>query len=1125
VAKVIDFGVAKAVGPRLTDQTVYTRFLQLVGSPLYMSPEQAGLSGLDVDTRADIYALGVLLYELLTGTTPFDGDRFRTAGYDEVRRIIRDEEPPKPSTRLSTLGLAATTVSANRGSEPRKLSALFRGELDWVVMKALEKDRNRRYESAAAFAADVHRYLADEPVLACPPSAGYRLRKFARRNRGPVLAAGLVVSALLAGIVGTTWGMFRADAARADAADEAGQKRQALADREAALGRATDELFGALVNRARAERNSGRVGQRFGALRTIREAARIRVTPELRTEAMAALVLPDVEVVHEWEAWPADTIGLDFDASFDRYARMDRHGGVTVCRRTDGGEEVLGRLPARGTPLFNGPNLSPDGRHVVIQDHVGPAAAGPGSGKVYVWALDGPTPAEPLVLPTGWHLWAMAYRHDRRQLAVGQADGWVVVYDLDTGAEVRRLRLGAPPRRLAFHPRDGRLAAAVGAAVRLFDVETGAELPALHPPVGPGTVTDSVSWHPDGRRLAIGCTDFRIHIWDTQTVRAFMAPWTDTIGGAGVAFHPDGELLVSSGSGATTRVWDVATGRLLLTAPAAGGRFSRDGRLLGYSVDGSRVRLWRLAAGRELRALRRRHAEPQEVIRPPVLHPDGRTLIVGAADWLTFFDVGGEELASVRLPRPATAFPVFFTPPAGPPGRPGGAADGGGVTASHGQVLLWPARPDPARPSVLRVGPPRVLLPDAGGGYSSGASASADGRVLAIPQGHSTLVVRRDRPGRPLVLGPQYDVRFSAVSPDGRWVATGSHWWDGRSKSTRVWDADTGQQVRELPLEGSTAVRFSPDGRRLLTLSGSGTQLWEVGTWREMRRTAGSGGAFSPDGRLLAVEDGSSEIRLEETATGREVARLTAPEQVGYFPDAFTPDGTRLVARSGSLIYVWDLRLIRRQLKDLGLDWEWDEFPPEAPGRESPPSLRVEVLQDDPDKPPLTPEQRARQAIDLGRRRVEKYPDDPQACNNLAWAYLTAPEPLRDVKAALPLAEKAVRLAPANAVPANTLGLAYYRAGRYREAADVLRPNLARQEDRYLPFDLYVLAMSCHRAGEAARARDLYDWAARGPRPDARLTPEQIDELDAFRAEAGQALGVAGPGRVEAGPPPRQVRE
>src|SRR5579884_2081406 len=202
VVKVIDFGVAKAIGQQLTDKTIYTQFSQMVGTPLYMSPEQAGQSGLDVDTRSDIYSLGVLLYELLTGTTPFDKARLCEVGYDEMRRIIREEEPPKPSTRISTLGQAVTTISTQRQSEPKRLSQLFRGELDWIVMKALDKDRNRRYETASAFAADVQRYLADEPVQACPPSAWYRFRKFTRRHRmGLGLAACLL--ALAFGLTGS----------------------------------------------------------------------------------------------------------------------------------------------------------------------------------------------------------------------------------------------------------------------------------------------------------------------------------------------------------------------------------------------------------------------------------------------------------------------------------------------------------------------------------------------------------------------------------------------------------------------------------------------------------------------------------------------------------------------------------------------------------------------------------------------------------------------------------------------------------------------------------------------------------------------------------------------------------
>jgi serine/threonine protein kinase/tetratricopeptide (TPR) repeat protein len=212
--KVIDFGVAKALDPHQSYAAPQTRETQLIGTPAYMSPEQAEMGGRDIDTRTDIYSLGVLLYELLAGATPFDGERWKSASFDEIRRIIREEEPPKPSARLSTLGDSITTISANRRSHPRELSRLFRGELDWIVMKAIEKQRDRRYSTVTELAKDIHRYLSDEPVEASPPSTLYRLRKFARKHRYAVLSGSAMFILLAGGIVGTTLGMFEAQKAQ-----------------------------------------------------------------------------------------------------------------------------------------------------------------------------------------------------------------------------------------------------------------------------------------------------------------------------------------------------------------------------------------------------------------------------------------------------------------------------------------------------------------------------------------------------------------------------------------------------------------------------------------------------------------------------------------------------------------------------------------------------------------------------------------------------------------------------------------------------------------------------------------------------------------------------------------------
>ncbi len=219
VPKVIDFGIAKATNAELTEKTIYTHHRQMIGTPAYMSPEQAEMSGLDIDTRSDIYSLGVLLYELLTGTTPFPGDELMSKGFAEMMRIIREVEPHKPSTRLGSLGATAMrTAQQRRVGDVARLGTLLRGDLDWIVMKCLEKDRTRRYETASGLAADIQRHLRDEPVLAGPPSTSYRLRKFVKRNRSQVIAGGVVAAVLVLGVVGTSYGLVWAlrEKSRAD---------------------------------------------------------------------------------------------------------------------------------------------------------------------------------------------------------------------------------------------------------------------------------------------------------------------------------------------------------------------------------------------------------------------------------------------------------------------------------------------------------------------------------------------------------------------------------------------------------------------------------------------------------------------------------------------------------------------------------------------------------------------------------------------------------------------------------------------------------------------------------------------------------------------------------------------
>jgi tetratricopeptide (TPR) repeat protein len=264
VPKVIDFGVAKATAQRLTERTMFTEFGQVFGTMEYMSPEQSKFNQLDIDTRSDIYSLGVLLYELLAGSTPFEGKRLQEAAFDEMLRIIREEEPPKPSTRISSID-TLPSVAANRHTEPARLSKDVRGELDWIVMKALEKDRNRRYETASGFAADIERHLNDQPVEAGPPSAAYRFRKFARRNKAAIAVAGLVLFFLVLLGIGAGW------AVRDRAAREAELARERT-ERQAKVASQVESILNEL---ARLEKEQ-KIGKKADAEKAYREAIAIR---------------------------------------------------------------------------------------------------------------------------------------------------------------------------------------------------------------------------------------------------------------------------------------------------------------------------------------------------------------------------------------------------------------------------------------------------------------------------------------------------------------------------------------------------------------------------------------------------------------------------------------------------------------------------------------------------------------------------------------------------------------------------------------------------------------------------------------------------------------------------------
>jgi hypothetical protein len=476
----------------------------------------------------------------------------------------------------------------------------------------------------------------------------------------------------------------------------------------------------------------------------------------------------------------------------------------------------------------------------------------------------------------------------------------------------------------------------------------------------------------------------------------------------------------------------------------------------------------------------------------------GQVLAIGYRSGFGLWDSSsGDELAFL----PAGATNTLIREPSG------------SILSGMTGAFRWPVRRDQTAPDTLHVGPPERLP------VTRPARMAIDraGRVLATANFNGGDVRFMDRLEQPLQFGPHYDSRYVAVSPDGRWVATGSHW----GTQVKIWEVgpDRVQHAKTLPIETASGVCFSPDGR-WLAVGGHGTQLWHVPTagesadaWRPGPGIKGSLAAFSPDGKTLALQTwyDTPSIRLVDFESRRELARLPDPYQQ-FGTVTFSPDATRVVAVGGptKLARVWDLRRLREQLAERGLDWDSPPYLARSIA-DLPPIRRVtldlgELASADDSKMPL--KERVRHTIANYRRAFEANPADPLACNNLAWHLAIAPEPLREIDQAVILAEKAVAGTSdsrSKATYRNTLGVAYYRAGRFRDAIACLEQNLADQSDVDLPYDLYFLAMSHQQLGDAARARELLTWANRWVKSRAdkdALSPEKIAEVAAFREEA-----------------------
>jgi WD40 repeat protein len=772
-------------------------------------------------------------------------------------------------------------------------------------MKCLEKDRDRRYETANGLARDIERYLHDEPVQACPPSAWYRLRKLARRHRRALAIGSLVMAVLIlaVGILGI--GRWRIGAAL-QAAKEANLK-------------AKTRLWESHRDRARALRMSRRPGQQVESLWSIREALQLPLPPghsleELRTEAIAAIALPDLELLKEWDGCPAGTIGLEFDDMLDRYARLSRDGTVTVHRVSDDALIARWREPSEGAWPGAEPSLriSPDGRYVSTHHKT--------SGRLAVRRIDSPEPALCHEELHATYSWSMAFSLDSKRLAYLLTDTRIGIVDLASGQDRYLPPTGASQAHIRFAPDGSRFAVAACRAgqwaLEVRDAATGMVVRTLQHP----QIVNHPAWHPDGQTLATCCDDRRIRLWDVASGRLLRELEGHKSWGINCTFTRSGDLLLSNDWNNILRVWEPSSGRQLLSMPAGGYNFLRvspDDRVPAKHVaDPTKLQLLRLHAGLGYHTIDVGGIE--YTIRPQV-HPGGRLLVTAAENGsLVLVDlVAGRQVETVPNAR---HIPVLWEP-----------RTGDLLTSGTLGLLRWPTRPEPTGPRCFRLGPPERLL--AGNGWDRQCGSSADGQTIALPDpDRGAVVVHRGPPPRTVPLEPQQDVRACAVSPNSRWAATASHEMID-SFAIKVWDAATGRLDKELPIPGMSSVAFSLDGRWLLTTSG-GCRLWEVGSWKEGPKIGGATGCFSPDSRLLAVEDSAGVIRLVGSESGAELTRLEAPEQTRLVPVCFTPDGTRLIAIGidTQALHIWDLPALRQGLAAMGLSG--DALPESA--RESP---------------------------------------------------------------------------------------------------------------------------------------------------------------------------------------------
>jgi WD40 repeat protein/serine/threonine protein kinase len=864
VPKVIDFGIAKATQGRLTDQTLFTAFEQFIGTPAYMSPEQAAMTSLDIDTRSDIYSLGVLLYELLTGRTPFDQKELLAAGLDEMRRTIREVEPIKPSTRLTqnrsqAFGSAQSQIANRKPQIPT--------DLDWIVMKCLEKDRSRRYATANGLAADLQRHLNHEPVTARPPTRLYRFQKLVRRNKLAAAAISVLAVAVLIVAVGSSVAAWRV----------AGARRAEQGEREKAEA-ANLQLRGT-VRLLELERAEDFFRDHDSAQGVAHLAAMLRRDP---SNHIAANRLVSALVHRDWAlplAAPMRHLGqvesVSFSPDGQRVVSTSRDGTAKLW------DAATGRALAtvRHRDRIDHAHHSPDGTRFVT------ASA---DGTARIWSATNGAALTPPLTHTGRVNWA-EFSADGQSLVTASSDMTARVWDAASGALIRELRGHTSPVIMArFSPVDGRRIVTGGWAgsIRLWSVDTGETLLRVE---DRRTNLTALAFSPDGRRLVAACVDGIARLWDADSGQPVANPLKhkDPIDHA--AFSPDSRLVLTTSQDGTARLWEAKTGvpiGLPLVHPGViFGAFSPGGETVVTTSRDSSARLWSVGTGTPLSQLFRERAR----ISHADFSPDGRRLVTASYGWYArVWDIQPRHAAPMELHAGQKIDSVAFSP--------------------DGEFLLTGGEDGTARQWDALIGQPRGE-PVRHTGWVHHVAFSPDGRQFVSASTSRSTQVRDAATGQ-VVAGPFRHARglwSAAFSPDGGRVATASA--DG---TARVWSIAASQAVTP-PLEHPSEVRlarFSPDGRKLLTVCKEHARVWDAQSGAPVTDPLAhtddvKWAEFSPDGERILTASTDNTACLWDVRTGRLAAPLLRHAGIVKVA-AFSPDGRRVAtASSDRTARVW----------------------------------------------------------------------------------------------------------------------------------------------------------------------------------------------------------------------------